>query len=190
MAEPATMAMGGAVLGAFMDRDNPIRGAALGGLGGYAGGAFMGAGGMGGLLGGGNAAAGATGGFSKAATSAITPEFASMAAAPTTLPATAVTPSLQSIGSAPVFGDMGTAVSGGTMFSPGFTSLGQSAPGMNLSSVMKFGNMMPKQQQQQQQSPAPARSVFGGQQTQPFAQISPYSGKRMPSGAMSTANYF
>jgi hypothetical protein len=56
---PVGMALGGAVLGGAMDKDNPMRGAALGALGGYAGGGALGAmgagsgtaAGMGGALG-------------------------------------------------------------------------------------------------------------------------------------------
>lgn len=43
MADPATMAVGGAAAGAMLDRKNPIRGAALGGMGGYFVGPSLGA---------------------------------------------------------------------------------------------------------------------------------------------------
>jgi hypothetical protein len=41
--DPTTMAMAGAGIGAMMDKDEPLRGAALGGMGGYMGGAALGA---------------------------------------------------------------------------------------------------------------------------------------------------
>lgn len=56
---PAMMAIGGAVAGGAMDEENPLRGAALGALGGYTGGAALGA--MGGAAGGAAGMGGAAG---------------------------------------------------------------------------------------------------------------------------------
>jgi hypothetical protein len=43
MADPVTMAMGGAAAGALLDKEEPLRGAMLGGIGGYIGGPAFGA---------------------------------------------------------------------------------------------------------------------------------------------------
>ncbi len=48
MADPVTLGVAAAGVGAMVDKDNPLRGAALGGLGGWGGGTLMGLGAAGG----------------------------------------------------------------------------------------------------------------------------------------------
>lgn len=84
MADPVTMAVGGAALGGLLDKKNPLRGAALGGLGGYFAGPALGLAGEGASAG----AAGMGGG-----TGLLAKEGAMAGLAPNLANAPTITPS-------------------------------------------------------------------------------------------------
>ena len=171
---PMTMAMIGAAGGAVLNKDDPLKGAALGAAGGFAGGHLMGA--MGG-------AAGAGG---NVATSATLPAFAGK------LPADAAQAmAMNSAGMGmPQVGGAGMgafaakdpaalalANAGAGSSKAGLLGTASKLGGNNMMLAnMGMGMMQPPQQQQPMIAPGRPITPGGGS----FAQISPYQGAQDP----------
>lgn len=149
MADPVTMAMVGAGLGAATS-DDPLKGALLGGVGGFAGGSFLG--GAGGLT----AGTGLTAGGQQAAMLAAQNAGMGAGATMATNAALASNPALNP-------GLLAGAYQGATDLAFGLDSL----PG-NPSSMISAGNNLMGKEQPQQQSPAMPPPMMQQRQPQSF----------------------
>ena len=159
MADPITLGVAGAGLGAIADGDNPLRGAALGGLGGWAGGSMLGLGAAGSGAGAANTAMyGALPGLSSTAPGSQ----AAMLAAQTA-----------------EFGTPGLMATGEALAAPGGMQAGMYGMGNSLfggsdsSKMMQAGSKLasPQQQQPQQRPMVAAPQMPQGQN----ATVRPYS---------------
>lgn len=168
-ADPVTLAIGGAAIGGMLDKKNPLRGAALGGLGGYFGGPLLqglgaGAAPAGGAVGGTGLTMGAAGANGLAAPAAPSLMTAN-AAAPMAMPP--LNPMAQGMGA------QGLQTAGAGFGTGSAASMPFSAKDM----IQMGGKMMGQGQQEQRPMAAPAAPMQMPQgQQQSFASISPYAG--------------
>lgn len=164
MADPVTLAIGGAALGAVASPKDPLMGALMGGAAGFGGGALMGAGAGGaaaagtgigaggaslpGVMGAGNTLAGA------AAGTALPVGFTTNAAIPSMIPGAAQT----------AFGSIAPAAGGITSAAPSFgqqaLSFMKQNPSLTNKGIDAASGMM---QQPQQQFAPPGQVSRGGQ---------------------------
>lgn len=183
MGAAAVPMMIGAVGGAMMDKDNPMRGAALGGALGYGGGALMGAG---------SAASGTAGAYGalpgmaapSAQTAQLAAQSAGMGAIPSGVQGAQAAMLAEQTGA---FGMPGLLATGEAAAVPGSMTSGAFGMGKNLAfggqnstDIMKAGQAMSGQGQRepQQRQMAPPIVSAPMNRPQPLPFNSPYEGRR------------
>jgi len=169
MADPVTMAIGGAAAGALMNKDDPLKGAALGGIGGFAGGSMLP-----GLMGAQGGIGAAEAGLGTITNPSLAMHQAAMAGGGMPLLAGplgamggySAAPGMSAIGTAGL--PMSTMTPAGLMAAEAtpVSGLGVANGGNSAMDMLKYGKMlMPNQQQQPMRSgsaPAHRASAGGG----------------------------